>query len=102
MGRPAPSSPSTTWKPSTSGVRYIDTPRIPHRWDAGVLHTESTGALLCGDLFTRPGDIVGPAIATEDPFRYSSLNPTMEPRSAASRRLPHARSRTAMIGECAR
>ena len=66
-------------------VRYIDTPHIPHGWDAGVLHEESTGTLLCGDLFTQlgdgpaltSGDIVGPAIATEDLFRYSSLNPGM-------------------------
>jgi flavorubredoxin len=66
-------------------VRYIDTPHIPHGWDAGVLHEESTGALLCGDLFTQlgdgpaltSGDVVGPAVATEDLFRYSSLNPSM-------------------------
>jgi flavorubredoxin len=66
-------------------VRYIDTPHIPHGWDAGVLFEESTGALLCGDLFTQlgdgppvtSGDIVGPAIAAEDIFRSSSLNPGM-------------------------
>jgi flavorubredoxin len=66
-------------------VRYIDTPHIPHGWDAGVLFEESTGALLCGDLFTQLGDgppvtssdIVGPAIAAEDLFRASSLNPGM-------------------------
>jgi hypothetical protein len=66
-------------------VRYLDTPHIPHGWDAGVLHEESTGTLLCGDLFTQlgdgpaltSGDIVGPAIAAEDVFRYSSLNPAM-------------------------
>jgi flavorubredoxin len=66
-------------------VRYIDTPHIPHGWDAGVLHEESAGALLCGDLFTQlgdgpaltSGDIVGPAIAAEDLFRYSCLNPGM-------------------------
>lgn len=66
-------------------VRYIDTPHTPHGWDAGVLYEESTGTLLCGDLFTQTGDgpplthgdIVGPAIAAEDVFRYSSLNPAM-------------------------
>jgi flavorubredoxin len=66
-------------------VRYIDTPHIPHGWDAGVLYEETTGTLLCGDLFTQTGkqaaltgcDIVGPAIAAEDMFRYSSLNPGM-------------------------
>jgi len=66
-------------------VRYLDTPHTPHGWDAGVLHEESTGTLLCGDLFTQlgdgpaltEGDIVGPAIAAEDLFSYSSLNPSM-------------------------
>jgi len=66
-------------------VRYIDTPHTPHGWDAGVLYEESTRTLMCGDLFTQlgdgpsltEGDIVGPAIAAEDLFRYSSLNPQM-------------------------
>lgn len=66
-------------------VRYLDTPHIPHGWDAGVLYEERTGTLLCGDLFTQVGDdapltesdIVGPAIAAEDLFRFSSLNPAM-------------------------
>lgn len=66
-------------------VRFIDTPHTPHGWDAGVLYEESTGTLLCGDLFTQlgggpalvMGDIVGPAIAGEDVFGYSSLNPGM-------------------------
>lgn len=66
-------------------VRFIDTPHTPHGWDAGVLFEETTGTLMCGDLFTQlgndkaltAGDIVGPAIAAEDLFRYSSLNPGM-------------------------
>ncbi|HEU4497780.1 MAG TPA: MBL fold metallo-hydrolase, partial [Sphingomicrobium sp.] len=66
-------------------VRYIDTPHTPHGWDAGVLYEESTGTLLCGDLFTQlgngkaltDGDVVGPAIAAEDLFKYSSLAPGM-------------------------
>jgi len=65
-------------------IRYIDTPHTPHGWDAGVLYEESTGTLLCGDLFTQLGndsaterDIVGPAIAAEEMFQYSSLNPNM-------------------------
>jgi flavorubredoxin len=66
-------------------VRFIDTPHTPHAWDSGVMFEESTGTLLCGDLFTQvgngaaliEGDIVGPAIAAEDLFQYSSLNPDM-------------------------
>jgi flavorubredoxin len=66
-------------------VRYIDTPHTPHGWDAGVMYEQSTGTLMCGDLFTQlgdgpaltQGDVVGPAIAAEDLFKYSSLNPDM-------------------------
>jgi len=50
---------------------------------AGVLYDETTRTLFCGDLFTQTGpvtgttdqDIVGPAAAGEDLFRYSSLSP---------------------------
>jgi len=66
-------------------VRFIDTPHTPHGWDAGVLFEESTQTLMCGDLFTQLGndraltnsDVVGPAIAAEDVFKYSALNPAM-------------------------
>jgi flavorubredoxin len=66
-------------------LRYIDTPHTPHGWDAGVMHEETAGTLMCGDLFTQlgggaaltSGDVVGPSIAAEDVFRYSSLNPAM-------------------------
>jgi flavorubredoxin len=66
-------------------VRYLDTPHTPHGWDAGVMYEESTATLLCGDLFTQlgngpaltEGDIVAPAIAAEDLFRYSSFCPGM-------------------------
>ena len=66
-------------------VRFIDTPHTPHGWDAGVLYEESTRTLMCGDLFTQlgndraqtEGDVVVPAIAAEDVFKYSSLNPGM-------------------------
>ena len=80
-------------------VRHIDTPHTPHGWDAGVLYEESTGTLLCGDLFTQlgngaaltDGDIVGPAIAAEDLFGFSALNPSM---GATIRRLAELSPRT--------
>ena len=67
-------------------IRYIDTPHVPHGWDAGVIFEESTATLFCGDLFTQLGnspaltetDIVEPAMAAED----SSTSP-------ASARPPH-------------
>lgn len=68
-------------------VRYLATPHVPHGWDAGVVFEETTGTLLCGDLFTQIGrspastdaDIVGPAIAAEDHFRASAITPATAP-----------------------
>ena len=45
-------------------LRWIHTPHVPHGWEAGVLFEETTGTLLCGDLFTHVGD--GPALTTDD------------------------------------
>ena len=64
-------------------LRHIDTPHVPHGWDARVLFDESTKTLFCGDLFTHlgngpaltEGDIVGPAMETESLFRSTSLAP---------------------------
>ncbi len=68
-------------------IRYIDTPHVPHGWEAGLLYEEITGTLLCGDLFTHTGnglaltgaDIIGPAISAEDMFHATSLGPTTAP-----------------------
>ena len=68
-------------------IRYVDTPHVPHGWEAGVLYEETGGTLFCGDLFTHTGDgpaltesdIVGPAIAAETLFRYTSLGPATAP-----------------------
>lgn len=43
-------------------VRWIGTAHVPHGWDSGLLFEETTGTLLCGDLFTR----TGPHDATDD------------------------------------
>ncbi|HEX3796685.1 MAG TPA: MBL fold metallo-hydrolase [Acidimicrobiales bacterium] len=65
-------------------VRHIDTPHVPHGWEARVLFEETTGTLLCGDLFTQLGngpavttdDIVEAASQAEDVFGASCLTPT--------------------------
>lgn len=80
-------------------VRYLDTPHVPHGWEAGLIFEETTGTLLCGDLFTQygeapaatDGDIVGPAIAAEDVAGFSALHPTM---GATLRRLAGLAPRT--------
>jgi flavorubredoxin len=64
-------------------VRHIDTPHVPHNWEARVLFEETTGTLFCGDLFTHTGDgppltdgdIVGPALEAEALFHFSALSP---------------------------
>ena len=94
-------------------VRHIDTPHVPHGWEARVLYEETTGTLLCGDLFTHlgdgpaltEGDIVGAASDGEDLFAYSCLSPStpltidrlaeLEPRTLA---LMHGSS---FAGDCA-
>ncbi len=80
-------------------VRHLDTPHVPHAWEARVLYEETTGTLLCGDLFTHVGDgpplthddVVGPAGAAEDMFRASCLTPDTAP---TIRRLAELRPRT--------
>ena len=68
-------------------VRHVDTPHVPHNWEARVLHEETTNTLLCGDVGTMMGDgpaiteddIVAPALETEDFFLASSLTPALAP-----------------------
>lgn len=67
-------------------VRWIDTPHVPHGWDAGLLFEETTATLLCGDLFSQPGeasvttgDIVGPAMRMEDMMGATALTPRTAP-----------------------
>ena len=65
-------------------LRFIDTPHVPHGWEAGVFFEETSNTLLCGDLFTHTGngpaiteaEVVGPAMDAEAMFGFSSLSPT--------------------------
>ena len=64
-------------------VRQISTPHVPHGWEAQVLFEETTGTLLCGDLFSQVGprpalttdDVVEPALAAEGMFHATCLAP---------------------------
>ena len=62
-------------------VRWMDTPHLPHGWEAGLLTEESTRTLMCGDLFTQAGgdlpavteaDILGPSEAFRSQMDYFS------------------------------
>ena len=37
--------------------RFAQTPHVPHCWEAGLLFEETTGTLLCSDLFHQNGDV---------------------------------------------
>ena len=75
-------------------VRYLETPHTPMHIGSVGIYDPSTASgsyqtnspvILGGDLFTQQGDpqalvetdILGPAIAAEDLFGYSALNPDM-------------------------
>jgi len=36
---------------------FLQTPHLPHAWDAGHLFEENSGTLLCSDLFHQNGDV---------------------------------------------
>lgn len=66
----APSRPARGMKDgeafSTGSHRFcfMQTPHLPHCWDAGLLFDETTGTLLCSDLFHQLGDVE--ALTTAD------------------------------------
>jgi flavorubredoxin len=83
-------------------VRRLDTPHVPHCWDAGLLYEEVTSTLFTSDLFTHvgdppaltDGDIVGPAIAAERQFGYTGVTPAT---GATIRRLAALKPRTLAV-----
>jgi len=69
-------------------VQHLDTPHVPHGWDARVLYEQTTTTLFCGDLLTQLGDgpaltddpgIVEAAAGAEDLFRSTGLTPQTAP-----------------------
>ncbi len=83
-------------------VRHLDTPHVPHNWESRVLFEETTGTLLCGDLFSQIGnppavtsdDLVDRAIAAEQMFSGTSLSPAVP---ATLRRLAELQPRTLAV-----
>jgi flavorubredoxin len=63
-------------------VRHLDTPHVPHGWDARLLYEETTNTLMCGDLFTHLGD--GPALTTDDIVQAAMEAETMFRSSSLS------------------
>jgi flavorubredoxin len=66
-------------------VVWLDTPHVPHGWDCGYLYESRTRTLLCGDLFTQPGDgsvpltegdVLGPSEAMRKDLDYYAHAPS--------------------------
>jgi flavorubredoxin len=84
---PLPLADGQVLELGTHRLRHIDTPHVPHGWDARVLFEETTNTLLCGDLLTQLGDPVAlthddpvpAAAAAEDLFGASCLTPLTAP-----------------------
>ncbi len=62
-------------------LRWFDAPHLPHGWETGYMFEENTQTLLCGDLFTQPGqggspvtegDILEPSEAFREKMDYFS------------------------------
>ncbi|HZO93256.1 MAG TPA: hypothetical protein VFB22_05760 [Candidatus Baltobacteraceae bacterium] len=68
-------------------MRRIETPHVPHGWDAGLFYEETTGTLFAGDLLTRGGayaaltgnDLLAEATAFEAVMQSTSLGPRTVP-----------------------
>lgn len=64
-------------------LRWLDTPHVPHGWEAGAMYEETAGVLLCGDLLTHVGDgpalthgdVLAPALEAEAMFKAMSMHP---------------------------
>jgi flavorubredoxin len=96
-------------------IRNIETPHLPHGWDAHVMYEETTGTLFSGDLFTQFGpagavtttdDLVESALAGEDFGAPTALTATtgsriraladLEPKAIALMHGP------AIVADCAK
>ena len=49
--------------------RFLQTPHVPHCWEASLLFEENQGTLLCSDLFHQNGD-VEPSTSTDVVGRF--------------------------------
>src|SRR5262245_39504222 len=83
-------------------VQRLDTPHVPHCWDAGLLYEETTRTVFTSDLLTHVGDppaltggdILGAAVEAERRFGYTALTPAT---GATIRRLAALEPRTLAV-----
>ena len=80
---PRPLGPDEVLDLGGKRIRNLDTPHVPHGWDAHALYEETTGTLFCGDVMSQVGqgpaitgdDVVEPASQAEDMFLATCLTP---------------------------
>jgi flavorubredoxin len=80
---PRPLGPDEVLDLGGKRVRNLDTPHVPHAWDAHSIFEETTGTMFCGDLMTQVGpgpaitgdDLLDAAAAAEDMFGSTCLTP---------------------------
>jgi flavorubredoxin len=85
---PRPLAPDEVIDLGGKRVRNIDSPHVPHGWDAHSIIEETTNTLFCGDLMTQVGqgpaitgdDLLEGAAQAEDMFQSTCLTP-QTPRS---------------------
>jgi flavorubredoxin len=46
-----------TFQTGKYSFRFLQTPHVPHCWEAGLMFEETNKTLLCSDLFTHYGDV---------------------------------------------
>ena len=71
-------------------LRWLDTPHLPHNWEAGLFCDETTRTLFCGDLFSQWGpypptttdDIAVPGAADDPSYSLAPSSPAILRRLA--------------------
>ena len=80
---PRPLGPDEVIDLGGKRVRNLETPHVPHGWDAHSVIEETTNTLFCGDLMSQVGhgppitgdDLLGDAALAEDMFQSTCLTP---------------------------
>jgi flavorubredoxin len=65
-------------------LRFLQTPHVPHCWDAGLLFDETTKTLFCSDILTQYGDVAPTADLTTVVERHRASVAAMESGPLAS------------------
>ncbi len=80
---PRPLAPDEVLDLGGKRVRNLETPHVPHGWDAHSILEETTNTMFCGDLMSQVGqgpaitgdDLLGAAAQAEDMFHSTCLTP---------------------------